>query len=219
MRDYNGWEKLFLDEFNKPYFAELKCFLEQEYAKKTVYPPKRLILNAFDKTAPDAVKVVIIGQDPYINPRQAMGMSFSVPQGVQAPPSLENIKKEISSDTGAPSKIKDGDLTPWAEQGVLLLNAVLTVVAGLSNSHKGKGWETFTDRVIEYVDGLPQPIVFLLWGANAKNKRTLLTNPKHLTLTAAHPSPLSAYNGFFGCKHFSRTNDFLEKNGVTPIEW
>ena len=219
MRDYNGWEELFLDEFNKPYFVELKAFLEREYASKTVYPPKRLILNAFDRTSPSEVKVVILGQDPYINPRQAMGMSFSVPQGIQAPPSLENIKKEILSDTGAPSIIADGDLTPWAKQGVLLLNAVLTVVAGLSNSHKNKGWETFTDRVIEYLDGLKQPIVFLLWGANAKNKRTLLNTPGHMTLTAAHPSPLSAYNGFFGCKHFSRTNEFLISHGVEPIKW
>lgn len=219
MRDYNGWEELFLDEFNKPYFVELKAFLEQEYASKTVYPPKRLILNAFDMTSPSEVKVVILGQDPYINPRQAMGMSFSVPQGIQAPPSLENIKKEILSDTGASCIIADGDLTPWAKQGVLLLNTVLTVVAGLSNSHKNKGWETFTDRVIEYLDGLEQPIVFLLWGANAKNKRTLLNNPGHMTLTAAHPSPLSAYNGFFGCKHFSRTNEFLINHGVEPIKW
>ena len=219
MRDYNGWEELFLDEFNKPYFVELKAFLEREYASKTVYPPKRLILNAFDRTSPSEVKVVILGQDPYINPRQAMGMSFSVPQGIQAQPSLENIKKDILSDMGAPSIIADGDLTPWAKQGVLLLNTVLTVVAGLSNSHKNKGWETFTDRVIEYLDGLKQPIVFLLWGANAKNKRTLLNNPGHMTLTAAHPSPLSAYNGFFGCKHFSRTNEFLISHGVEPIKW
>ena len=152
--------------------------------------------------------------------RQSLIPTAKTPESAApAPPSLENIKKEILSDTGAPSIIADGDLTPWAKQGVLLLNAVLTVVAGLSNSHKNKGWETFTDRVIEYLDGLKQPIVFLLWGANAKNKRTLLNNPGHMTLTAAHPSPLSAYNGFFGCKHFSRTNEFLISHGVEPIKW
>ena len=160
-----------------------------------------------------------MGQDPYINPNQAMGMCFSVPDGIAPPPSLQNIKKEILSDTGKNSVVKDGNLTPWAKQGVLLLNTALTVVAGKSNSHQNKGWETFTDRVIEYVDSLEQPIVFLLWGANAKQKRSLLTNPKHLTLVGAHPSPLSAFAGFFGCKHFSQANAFLAKHGVTPIEW
>ena len=218
-RSYNGWEKLFLTEFDKEYFVKLKAFLEEEYAKGVVYPPTKLILNAFDQTSPNNVKVVILGQDPYINPNQAMGMSFSVPKGVKAPPSLENIKKEIFADTGKVSQIKEGDLTPWANQGVLLLNAVLTVKAGLSNSHKNKGWETFTDSVIKFIDGLNQPIVFLLWGANAKAKRELLTNPNHLVLTAMHPSPLSAYNGFFGCKHFSKTNEFLTSRGVEPIEW
>ncbi|MBR5250940.1 MAG: uracil-DNA glycosylase [Clostridia bacterium] len=218
-RDYNGWETLFDKEFSQDYFVNLKKFLEEEYAKGVIYPPKKLILNAFDQTSPKLVKVVILGQDPYINPNQAMGMSFSVPSGVKAPPSLENIKKEIFADTGKISQIKDGDLTPWANQGVLLLNAVLTVKAGLSNSHKNKGWETFTDSVIKYLDGLNQPVVFLLWGANAKAKRELLTNPNHLVLTSAHPSPLSAYNGFFGCKHFSKTNEFLTKKGVEPIEW
>lgn len=218
-RSYNGWEYLFQQEFCKPYFVQLKAFLEEEYARTTVYPPKRLILNAFDVTSPTAVKVVILGQDPYINPRQAMGMSFSVPEGVRVPPSLVNIKKEILSDTGVESCVKEGDLTPWAKQGVLLLNASLTVQAGKSNSHRNKGWETFTDRVIEYVDQLPQPVVFMLWGANAKEKRRLLTNPQHLTLLGAHPSPLSAYAGFFGCRHFSKANDYLQKNGVEPIVW
>lgn len=218
-RNYNGWEELFEREFSKPYFVQLKEFLQKEYATKTVYPPKRLILNAFDVTAPNQIKAVILGQDPYINPNQAMGMSFSVPDGTPPPPSLQNVKKEILADTGKDSVVKNGDLTPWAQQGVLLLNASLTVVAGKSNSHQNKGWEIFTDKVIEYIDSLPQPIVFLLWGANAKQKRSLLTNPNHLTLVSAHPSPLSAYSGFFGCKHFSQTNQFLEKHGVTPIEW
>ena len=218
-RSYNGWENLFSQEFSKPYFIQLKSFLEQEYSRTTVYPPKKLILNAFDVTAPQKVRVVVLGQDPYINPNQAMGMSFSVPQGVKAPPSLENIKKEILSDTGEASCIEGGDLTPWAEQGVLLLNASLTVEAGKSNSHKNKGWEIFTDKVIEYVDSLDQPIVFLLWGANAKEKRRLLKNPKHLTLAGAHPSPWSAYAGFFGCKHFSKTNEYLKANGEEPIKW
>jgi len=218
-RDYNGWETLFDKEFKQDYFVRLKEFLNDEYSKGVVYPPKKLILNAFDQTSPHLVKVVILGQDPYINPNQAMGMSFSVPNGVKAPPSLENIKKEIFADTGKVSQIKEGDLTPWAKQGVLLLNAVLTVRSGLSNSHKNKGWETFTDNVIKYIDTLNQPIVFLLWGANAKAKREFLTNPNHLVLTSAHPSPLSAYNGFFGCKHFSKTNEFLTKKGVEPIEW
>ena len=218
-RDYNGWETLFDEEFSQDYFVRLKEFLNDEYSRGVVYPPKKLILNAFDQTSPTLVKVVILGQDPYINPNQAMGMSFSVPCGVKAPPSLENIKKEIFADTGNVSQIKEGDLTPWAKQGVLLLNAVLTVRSGVSNSHKNKGWETFTDSVIKYLDGLNQPIVFLLWGANAKAKRELLTNPNHLVLTSAHPSPLSAYNGFFGCKHFSKTNEFLTKKGVEPIKW
>ena len=218
-RNYNGWEDFFNQEFSKPYFLQLKQFLQQEYATKTVYPPKRLILNAFDMTAPSQIKAVILGQDPYINPNQAMGMCFSVPDGIAPPPSLQNIKKEILSDTGKNSVVKDGNLTPWAKQGVLLLNTALTVVAGKSNSHQNKGWETFTDRVIEYVDSLEQPIVFLRWGANAKQKRSLLTNPNHLTLVGAHPSPLSAFAGFFGCKHFSQANAFLAKHGVTPIEW
>lgn len=218
-RNYNGWEDLFSSEFCKPYFLQLKQFLEKEYARTTVYPPKKLILNAFDMTSPQAVRVVILGQDPYINPNQAMGMSFSVPQGVKPPPSLENIKKEILADTGENSCIVGGDLTPWAKQGVLLLNASLTVEAGKSNSHRNKGWEIFTDKVIEYVDSLEQPIVFLLWGANAKEKRRLLTNPNHLTLTGAHPSPLSAFAGFFGCKHFSKTNDYLQSHGEKPIVW
>ena len=216
---YNGWDELFLEEFNKPYFKNLKNFLLQEYATRTVYPPKSLILNAFDQTPYDKVKVVILGQDPYYNPGQAMGMSFSVNKGVAVPKSLQNMFKEIADDIGRPSAIKGGDLTPWARQGVLLLNTVLTVVAGQPNSHKGMGWETFTDAVINKLNSRNSPTVFLLWGRNALDKRALITNPTHLVLTAAHPSPLSAFNGFFGCRHFSKTNEFLRKNGLEEIVW
>ena len=216
---YNGWENLFITEFAKPYFVNLKQFLLNEYATKTVYPPKPLILNAFDHTAYDNVKVVILGQDPYYNPGQAMGMSFSVPDCVAVPKSLQNMFKEIEDDTGKPSAIVGGNLTPWANQGVLLLNTVLTVVAGRPNSHKGMGWETFTDAVIEQLNKRNKPTVFLLWGRNAYEKRALVTNPTHLVLTAAHPSPLSAFNGFFGCKHFSKTNDFLRAHGESEIVW
>lgn len=216
---YNGWDELFLEEFNKPYFKNLKNFLLQEYATRTVYPPKSLILNAFDQTPYDKVKVVILGQDPYYNPGQAMGMSFSVNKGVAVPKSLQNMFKEIADDIGRPSAIEGGDLTPWARQGVLLLNTVLTVVAGQPNSHKGKGWETFTDAVINKLNSRNTPTVFLLWGRNALDKRALITNPTHLVLTAAHPSPLSAFNGFFGCRHFSKTNEFLRKNGLEEIVW
>ena len=199
--------------------SNFKSFLLNEYATKTVYPPKPLILNAFDHTAYDNVKVVILGQDPYYNPGQAMGMSFSVPDGVAVPKSLQNMFKEIEDDTGKPSAIVGGNLTPWANQGVLLLNTVLTVVAGRPNSHKGMGWETFTDAVIEQLNKRNKPTVFLLWGRNACEKRALITNPMHLVLTAAHPSPLSAFNGFFGCKHFSKTNDFLRAHGESEIVW
>ena len=216
---YNGWENLFITEFAKPYFVNLKQFLLNEYATKMVYPPKPLILNAFDHTAYDNVKVVILGQDPYYNPGQAMGMSFSVPDGVAVPKSLQNMFKEIEDDTGKPTAIVGGNLTPWANQGVLLLNTVLTVVAGRPNSHKGMGWETFTDAVIEQLNKRNKPTVFLLWGRNACEKRALITNPTHLVLTAAHPSPLSAFNGFFGCKHFSKTNDFLRAHGESEIVW
>lgn len=216
---YNGWDELFLEEFNKPYFKNLKNFLLREYATKTVYPPKSLILNAFDQTPYDKVKVVILGQDPYYNPGQAMGMSFSVNKGVAVPKSLQNMFKEIADDIGRPSAIEGGDLTPWARQGVLLLNTVLTVVAGQPNSHKGMGWETFTDAVINKLNSRNTPTVFLLWGRNALDKRALITNPTHLVLTAAHPSPLSAFNGFFGCRHFSKTNEFLRKNGLEEIVW
>ena len=217
-RNYNGWDELFKKEFSKPYFAQLKSFLVQEYATKRIYPPKKLMLNAFDHTAYDDVNVVILGQDPYYNPHQAMGMSFSVPQGVEAPRSLVNIFEEIKNDTGSPTTIVGGDLTPWAEQGVLLLNTVLTVEEGKPNSHKDKGWETFTDAVIRHLNERERGLVFLLWGRNAYAKKELITNPQHLVLTSAHPSPLSAYNGFFGCRHFTKANEFLSKQGK-QIRW
>lgn len=210
-RDYNGWDELFSKEFSQPYFIQLKKFLVEEYATKRIFPPKSLILNAFDNTSYDEVNVVILGQDPYYNVGQAMGMSFSVPQGVAIPMSLANIFKEINDDLGYPTSIKGGDLTPWARQGVLLLNTVLTVEEGKPNSHQNKGWEIFTDQVIRYLNKRDRGIVFMLWGRNAYAKKQLITAPQHLVLTAPHPSPLSAYSGFFGCGHFSKANQYLAK--------
>ena len=217
-RNYNGWDEMFKEEFAKPYFKQLKAFLVERYSQTEVYPPKKLILNAFDHTAYDDVNVVILGQDPYYNPQQAMGMSFSVPQGIMPPMSLVNIFKEINDDLGYPTSIQGGDLTPWALQGVLLLNTALTVERGKPNSHQGKGWEIFTDQVIRHLNERERGMVFMLWGRNALAKKQLITNPQHLVLTAAHPSPLSAYNGFFGCGHFSKANDFLAKQDRT-IKW
>ena len=217
-RSYNGWDELFTQEFSKPYFVNLKSFLVQEYATKRIYPPKKLMLNAFDSTSYDDVNVVILGQDPYYNPHQAMGMSFSVPKGVAPPMSLVNIFKEINDDLGYKSSIVGGDLTPWAQQGVLLLNTALTVEDGKPNSHKDKGWETFTDEVIKHLNNRVRGMVFMLWGRNAFQKKQLITAPQHLVLTAAHPSPLSAYNGFFGCGHFSKANEFL-KHQDREIKW
>lgn len=217
-RDYNGWEELFEKEFAKPYFKQLKSFLVEQYATKRIYPPKRLILNAFDNTAYNDVNVVILGQDPYYNEGQAMGMSFSVPDGVMPPMSLVNIFKEISDDLGHKSSIVGGNLTPWARQGVLLLNTALTVQEKMPNSHKGKGWEIFTDEVIKYLNSRDRGMVFMLWGRNALEKRALITGKQHLVLTAAHPSPLSAAHGFFGCKHFSKANEFLALQN-REIKW
>lgn len=217
-RTYNGWDELFKVEFAKPYFVELKKFLIQEYAEKRIYPPKRLILNAFDNTAYDDVNVVILGQDPYHNVGQAMGMSFSVPKGVMPPMSLVNIFKEIQDDLGHASSIVGGDLTPWARQGVLLMNTVLTVEEHKPNSHQNKGWEQFTDQVIRYLNARERGMVFMLWGRNALAKKRLITGAQHLVLTAAHPSPLSAYQGFFGCGHFSKANEYLARQN-REINW
>ena len=213
-----GWAKALDAEFHKEYYRKLYAFVKEEYANNVVYPPADKLFTALHHTPLEKVKVVILGQDPYHEPGQAMGMSFSVPEGVDVPPSLKNIYKEIHEDVG--ERIPDtGDLTRWADQGVLLLNAVLTVRAHQANSHKGKGWEEFTDAIIRAVDAEDRPIVFLLWGRNAKEKRELISNPKHLVLEAAHPSPLSAHNGFFGCRHFSKCNKFLKENGAEPVDW
>lgn len=214
----NSWDGLLAEEFKKPYYLKLREFLKEEYKSHTVYPPMNDLFNALRYADYDDVKVVIMGQDPYHGEGQAHGLSFSVRKGVALPPSLKNIYKEIKDDLGIePSK--NGELTSWARQGVLLLNSVLTVRASLANSHRGKGWENLTDRVIELLNQREKPIVFMLWGANARQKKRLVTNPRHLVLEAAHPSPLSAFNGFFGCRHFSAANRFLEQNGQPPIDW
>jgi len=214
----NDWKELLEDEFSKPYFISLDSFLEKEYALKTIYPPKEDIFNALNLSSYKDTKVVIIGQDPYHEPNQAHGLAFSVKEGTKLPPSLNNIFKEISSDLGLYMG-QNGDLTPWAEQGVLLLNNVLTVEKGKADSHKKKGWEIFTDKIITLLNEKDRPVVFIFWGNNAKRKKELVTNPIHLVLDGPHPSPLSAYHGFFGCKHFSKCNEFLIKNGLKPIDW
>ncbi|MBQ1215447.1 MAG: uracil-DNA glycosylase [Firmicutes bacterium] len=214
----NDWDQVLAGEFEKDYYLELRKFLKEEYSTRTIYPSMYDIFNALKHTAYKDVKVVILGQDPYHGPNQAHGMCFSVKKGVAVPPSLVNIYKELKEDVGFEIP-NHGFLESWADQGVLLMNTVLTVRGGQANSHKGKGWEIFTDQVIRHLNDREQPMVFLLWGAHAKSKRQLITNPNHMILTAAHPSPLSAYNGFYGCRHFSRTNLFLEEQGMKPIDW
>lgn len=214
----NDWDHILADEWQKPYYLKLRAFLKNEYSTQTVYPNMNDIFNALRLTSFKDTKVVIIGQDPYHGFGQAHGLCFSVKKGVVPPPSLKNIYKELKSDIGfeIPSH---GELTSWAKQGVLLLNNVLTVREGLPNSHKGKGWEIFTDRVIGELNKKETPVVFLLWGANAQKKAEIITNPKHYKLITVHPSPLSASRGFFGCKHFSKTNEILQKNHINPINW
>ena len=214
----NSWDKALAGEFDKSYYRELRLFLIEEYKSRVIYPDMHSIFNALKYTAYDEVKAVILGQDPYHEPGQAHGLCFSVQENVEKPPSLVNIFKELEADTGI-SPPGHGCLIGWAKQGVLLLNTVLTVRRGQANSHRGKGWETFTDRVIELLNEREKPVVFILWGANAKSKRSILTNPGHLIITGAHPSPLSAHNGFWGGKYFSKTNDFLMSMGETPIDW
>ncbi len=214
----NDWDKLLQGEFDKEYYQSIHAFLKSEYATHTIYPNMCDIFNALKYTPYDSVKVVIIGQDPYHGAGQAHGLCFSVQDGVKPPPSLNNIYKEIHNDLGIPIP-QSGNLTKWAREGVLLLNNVLTVREASPNSHKGKGWEKFTDCVISHLNKREKPVVFLLWGSNAKTKMRLITNPQHLILTSVHPSPLSAYNGFFGCKHFSKTNEFLKANGLGEIDW
>lgn len=214
----NDWLEPLSAEFKKPYYKDLYTFIRQEYSRTAVYPPSDEIFTAFHLTPLSKVRVVILGQDPYHEPGQAHGLSFSVKPEITIPPSLENIYKELESDLGC--YIPDnGYLVKWAEQGVLMLNTILTVRAHQAFSHKGKGWEEFTDAAIEAVNALDRPVAFLLWGKPAQSKREKLTNRKHLILTAPHPSPLSAYRGFFGCRHFSRTNAFLQENGFDPIDW
>lgn len=214
----NSWDILLKEEFRKDYYLRLRQFLKAEYSTKTIYPNMHDIFNALKYTPYEDVKVVILGQDPYHGPGQAHGLCFSVKEGVEPPPSLKNIFKEIESDL-AIKMSGSGDLTPWAQQGVLLLNTVLTVRQGQPNSHKGMGWENLTDKIISLLNDRKEPIVFLLWGANARSKKKLITSSQHLILETVHPSPLSAYNGFFGCRHFSKTNDFLTKIDKKAVNW
>lgn len=214
----NDWDALLAEEFKKDYYLQLRRFLIAEYTSRTIYPPMNDIFNALKATPYADVKAVILGQDPYHGAGQAHGMCFSVKKGTPPPPSLQNIFKEIQSELGLPIP-NHGELTAWAKSGVLLLNTVLTVREGQANSHRGHGWEIFTDKVIELLNQRETPIVFLLWGGNARAKKKLITNPKHLILECAHPSPLSAYNGFFGCGHFIKANEFLKSNGIEPIDW
>ncbi len=214
----NSWDKLLQEEYKKEYFTNLLDFINKEYQTKTIYPKKNEIFNAFRYTDYDDVKVVILGQDPYHGENQAEGLSFSVSNSVLKPPSLQNIFKELNSDLGIPFP-KKNSLKPWAKEGVLLLNAVLTVEAHTPTSHKGHGWETFTDEIIKIINKKTTPVVFILWGSYAKAKKSLITNPIHCIIESAHPSPFSAYNGFFGSKPFSRTNAFLKENGLKEINW
>lgn len=214
----NSWDEILKDEFKSEYYLRLREFLKREYASYKVYPNMYDIFNSLKYTDYHSVKAVIIGQDPYHGAGQAHGLCFSVKEGVPPPPSLQNIFKELQADLGYPPP-KSGELTKWAENGVLMLNSVLTVREGQPNSHKGKGWEQLTDAIISKLNQRDKPIAFILWGANAKAKERLITNPIHGIFKAAHPSPLSAYNGFFGCRHFSAVNNFLTSRGIEPIDW
>lgn len=213
-----SWKEILQEQFNSSYFISIKEFLVEEKQKFTVYPPGSLIFNAFNLTPFHAARVVIIGQDPYHGAGQAHGLCFSVPRGTSVPPSLVNIFKEINEDLGIPVP-KHGNLEKWARQGVLLLNATLTVRANQAGSHQKKGWETFTDAVISQLSKQRVGLIFLLWGKFAQDKESLIDTQKHYILKAAHPSPYSAYNGFFGCRHFSRTNEILRRHGLPEIDW
>ncbi|MBR1967856.1 MAG: uracil-DNA glycosylase [Clostridia bacterium] len=212
------WDKILEDEFSSAYYLKLREFLKTEYSTKTVYPSMYDIFNSMKYTSFDNVKVVLLGQDPYHNEGQAMGLSFSVPDGIDKPPSLVNMFKELEAETGIKPK-SSGNLIGWAKQGVLLLNTVLTVRAHQANSHKGQGWELFTDSIIKKISDKKEHVVFLLWGGNARSKKPLIDGKKHLILECAHPSPLSAYNGFFGCGHYLKTNEYLSSFGIEPIDW
>ena len=214
----NGWDKIINEELQKDYFQRVCAFVHEEYERHTVFPPKKEVFNALSHTPPEEVRVVILGQDPYHELGQGHGLCFSVRKGVKFPPSLVNIFKEMYSDIGVKSPVS-GDLSSWASQGVMLLNTTLTVREGLANSHSKIGWNIFTDRIISEVNKIDRPVVYILWGANARSKKSLINNPRHFIIESAHPSPLSAHNGFFGSRPFSRANDFLTKNGQTPINW
>lgn len=218
VRIEDSWKRLLMQEWGKPYFKELTDFVRAEYGRGTVYPPATKIFAAFDSCPADSVKVVIIGQDPYHGPGQANGLSFSVNPGIAVPRSLVNIFKEVKADVGE-SSILGGDLSPWTQQGVLLLNSILTVRAHEAGSHQGRGWEQFTDAVIRNLSEVKNNLVFLLWGSYAIKKGAMIDRSKHLVLTSAHPSPLSASRGFFGNHHFSRANEYLVSNGKTPVVW
>ncbi|HDO23629.1 MAG TPA: uracil-DNA glycosylase [bacterium] len=213
-----SWKKALAEEFEKPYFKELAGFVKNGYKEGTVYPPPKFIFNAFELCPFDKVRVVILGQDPYHGRGQAHGLCFSVPESAAMPPSLQNIYKEINTDLGLPIP-QSGNLEHWAKQGVLLLNATLTVQAGNPASHQGRGWEQFTDAVIKKLSDEKEGLVFLLWGRYAKEKGEVIDRDRHLVLEAAHPSPFSAASGFLGCKHFSKANDYLASRGQTPIKW
>lgn len=215
---HESWRTALVNEFKSKYFSELKDFLIQEKQQYIVYPPGQFIFEALNRTPLSNVKVVILGQDPYHGPGQAHGLCFSVPDGVAFPPSLQNIFRELQTDVGIDYPTK-GDLSPWADQGVLLLNATLTVRANMAGSHQGRGWEIFTDAIIKSIVHLRENVVFLLWGNYARNKKSLIDSNKHFVLEAPHPSPLSVYRGFFGCRHFSKANEFLISNGLQPINW
>ena len=214
----NKWDELLKEEYHKDYFKKLMDFIKEEYKIKTIYPKQNEVFNAFRYTNYDEVKVVILGQDPYHGPNQAEGLSFSVSNEVLKPPSLKNIFKELESDLGIPFP-EHNSLKPWTKEGVLLLNAVLTVEEKKPASHKDKGWENFTDEIIKIVNKKDTPVVFILWGNYARNKKSLITNPKHYVIESPHPSPFSAYNGFFGSKPFSKTNNFLKENNIKEINW
>ncbi|MCL6101578.1 MAG: uracil-DNA glycosylase [Bacteroidetes bacterium] len=213
-----SWKKRLSEEFEQPYFQELTDFIRQEYTTRQIFPPGKLIFHAFEQSPFDRTKVVILGQDPYHGPGQAHGLCFSVPDGIEQPPSLQNIFKEIEQDLGI-STPSSGNLERWATQGVLLLNATLTVQANRAGSHQNRGWERFTDRVIRLLSEEKEHLVFILWGSFAQKKGDFIDRGKHLVLTSPHPSPLSSYRGFFGNQHFSKTNDYLKQHGLEPIQW
>lgn len=214
-----SWKRALSDEFGSLYFGRLAEFVRKAYAGGVVYPPARCIFEAFNRTPLDKVKVVILGQDPYHEPNQAHGLCFSVNKGVQVPPSLVNIYKELENEYGTPFLNRDGDLSHWADQGVLLLNATLTVAAGDAGSHQGKGWEMFTDAVVAKLVERREHLVFMLWGSYARRKGAFVNRQRHLVLEAPHPSPLSAFRGFIGCGHFKKANEYLSANGMEPIVW